>query len=323
MLPEKRVLVTGSSGFIGTNLVNSLLNGGEYQLCLIDRAEPKVKRHEKFFTRCDINSPKEIDKVVYEFKPTEIIHLAACTRIIRSHDLSKYKSNIVGTYNLCKAAKKFSPNAHLIYTSSMLAGDIKSKSSESQLHGFPETDYGLSKLLGEKIIQTSGLQNISIVRLSSIWGEWQGEPFYNFFRFIGIGLFFFPVLQGRKTLRYVNDAVQDILFLVTHSKCSDSQITYIGDSSPTSITVWAESIAKAYDSKLFWLNLPTKILTLAGRMGDLITSVGLYAPLTSKRISNMSRDIIINNDLLMERSAHQTPMQKAISNTVFWMRQKN
>ena len=113
----KKFVVTGGSGFIGSNLVKFLLKK-KYFVINIDKlsysANPyNLKRilknkNYKFFKQ-DINNQAQIYKILKKYKPVGIFNLAAETHVDRSIDDPKnfIKSNILGVYNLLQTLKKY------------------------------------------------------------------------------------------------------------------------------------------------------------------------------------------------------------------------
>ena len=109
----KKVVVTGGSGFIGSNLVRFLLKR-KYFVINIDKsgysAHPyNVKDFNKnknyTFFKVDINNRKKIFHILNKYKPVGIFNLAAETHVDRSIDSPDnfIKSNFLGVYNLLEA----------------------------------------------------------------------------------------------------------------------------------------------------------------------------------------------------------------------------
>ena len=104
-----RYLVTGGAGFIGSNLVNYLLEK-RFFVINIDKLtyssnsqfrKDKNNRFYKFF-KVDINDKKKVFKILNTYNPVEIFNLAAETHVDRSIDgpESFINSNIIGVFNL-------------------------------------------------------------------------------------------------------------------------------------------------------------------------------------------------------------------------------
>lgn len=95
-----RVLLTGASGFIGTNLVEDLISKG-YEVCNIDIKPPQVSKRNNIWKNVDITDYLSFEKAILDFKPDYVIHLAARTDL-DGKTLEDYSANIVGVENLMK-----------------------------------------------------------------------------------------------------------------------------------------------------------------------------------------------------------------------------
>ena len=113
----KKFVVTGGSGFIGSNLVKFLLRKN-YFVINIDKmsysANPynlkKIIKNQKYrFFKQDINNQTQIYNILNRFKPNGIFNLAAETHVDRSIDNPKnfINSNILGVYNLLEVLRKY------------------------------------------------------------------------------------------------------------------------------------------------------------------------------------------------------------------------
>ena len=109
----KKIVVTGGSGFIGSNLVKYLLKK-KYFVINIDKlnysAQPYNIRDfsnnkNYIFFKTDINNRKKLIKIFNKYKPVGIFNLAAETHVDRSIDKpgNFVKSNFVGVYNLLES----------------------------------------------------------------------------------------------------------------------------------------------------------------------------------------------------------------------------
>ena len=127
----KKFIVTGGSGFIGSNLVKFLLKKN-YFVINIDKlsysANPynlkDIGKNKNYrFFKQDINNKNKVLKILNRFKPIGIFNLAAETHVDRSIDNPEQfiKSNILGVYNLLEAInlytkknkKKIKVNTHI------------------------------------------------------------------------------------------------------------------------------------------------------------------------------------------------------------------
>ena len=75
---KTKILLTGASGFIGTNLLEDLLLKG-YEVCNIDCVAPKIHERENLWKDVDITDYDAFEKAILDFNPNYLIHLAART----------------------------------------------------------------------------------------------------------------------------------------------------------------------------------------------------------------------------------------------------
>jgi len=166
----KKFLVTGGSGFIGSNLVKFLLSKN-YFVINVDKlsysANPynlkKVVKNKKYrFFKQDINNQTQIYNILNRFKPEGIFNLAAETHVDRSIDdpSSFIKSNILGVYSLLQSLKKYkkknTKKIKLVHVSTdEVYGDIKAgKRSDENFPFDPSSPYSASKASADLLIKS-------------------------------------------------------------------------------------------------------------------------------------------------------------------------
>ena len=166
----KKFVVTGGTGFIGSNLVKFLLKKN-YFVINIDKlsysANPynlkRIFKNKKYrFFKQDINNQTQIYKILNRYKPNGIFNLAAETHVDRSIDspINFVKSNILGVYNLLEALKKYSKKnkkkIKLVHVSTdEVYGDIEiGKKSKETSHYNPSSPYSATKASADLLIKS-------------------------------------------------------------------------------------------------------------------------------------------------------------------------
>ncbi len=168
----KKIIVTGGSGFIGSNLIQLLLKK-KYFVINIDKssysANPyNVKDFKKnrnyLFYRIDINHKNRIIKILKKHKPIGIFNLAAETHVDRSIDDAQnfIKSNIIGVYNLLESIRKLNKELKkkiklLQVSTDEVYGDIPVNDQANEKYNYnPSSPYSASKAGADQLIRSYG-----------------------------------------------------------------------------------------------------------------------------------------------------------------------
>ena len=177
---NSKILITGGSGFIGTNVIEYLLSKN-IKLLNVDINEPKIKNHFEFWRKVDILDYTKLAHYVSNFNPTHVLHLAASLGM-EHNSLDTLGTNIDGVKNIIKVSNKVESIKKVVFTSSLLVcknGYIPEDESDY----CPPNFYGESKMLGEKLVRDSTTHfNWAIVRPTSIWGRGLSIPTRHFFK---------------------------------------------------------------------------------------------------------------------------------------------
>lgn len=314
----KKILVTGASGFIGTNLLEYLKE--KYIVKNIDFNEPKISESKIYWENIDITDNETFKQVVLNYSPDYIIHLAARTDL-NGKTLDDYSANTIGVRNLMDIVRLLPNLKKVIITSSMLVCHT-GYYPKNQFDYAPTTVYGESKVETEKIVwNNKPYCDWAIIRPTSIWGPWFGEPYRNFFDMVMSHRYFHIGNKGcTKTYGYVGNAIYQIEnILFTDTKDEKNKIFYIGDEQPTNIEEWGNEIANELGFNI--IKMPYCLIKCAALLGDILKKLGISFPMTSFRLKNMTTDNVIDMSATM-RIAPSLPYTRieGIKRTLFWMK---
>ncbi len=239
-LNGKTILVTGSPGFIGANLVLRLLKElesgtivsfdsmndyydpklKEYRLGLIEKAA-KNSKVKHVFIKGNLANKESIDKLFEEYKPEVVVNLAAQAGVRYSieHPEAYIESNIVGFFNILEACRH-NPVEHLVYasSSSVYGGNKKVPFSTDDKVDNPVSLYAATKKSNELLAHSySKLYNIPStgLRFFTVYGP-AGRPDMFYFSATnklsaGETIQIFNYGDMKRDFTYVDDIVEGII----------------------------------------------------------------------------------------------------------------
>jgi len=172
MQSKGKVLVTGGTGFIGTELVKQLHKKG-YDITILDRKDkPSELEHVKYI-KGDLDNPA---KCVFACAGQDyVIHLAAKARIPESfiNPDEYFDSNVVGTRNILTAASAIGVRKFVFASSSSVYGNNTAPNKPTHKPD-PLNYYAMSKLFGEHLCRQYKIifnLNYNILRFFTVYSE--------------------------------------------------------------------------------------------------------------------------------------------------------
>ncbi len=319
---KKKILITGGSGFIGTNLVESCVKAGATVINL-DSSAPRNIAHEKFWRKVDLLDLSELEKTIRAFDPEYIYHMAARTDL-DGKSLDSYAANTIGVSNLIRSASGLSNLRRIIFASSRLVCKIDYQPKD-EFDCCPTTFYGESKVVGENIVRESKAIPCSwiIVRPTSIWGPWFDIPYKTFFLTIARGHYVHP---GNRTIEksfgFIGNSVYQLQKLMSAPADKvNGKTFFLEDYPPINVREMAEFICETMGVATI-RTAPLAALKIGAMVGDILKLTGWKnPPLTSFRLNNLLTNMVYDSAEL-EALVGELPytMRQGIAETVEWMR---
>jgi len=296
----KKIIVTGSAGFIGYHLTSLLLSQG-HEVTGIDDLRNNgeiakerlslLKRHKNYHHIPEKRGNYILLSSHRIFGEAEsLIHLAAYPGVRGSYTPEEYmQNNVMETINLFDLCKDFDIKNILFASSSSVYGDSMFQSKESSPLA-PKSFYALTKQIGESIAQhyckTYGL-NITAFRFFTVYGHW-GRPDMAPYIFTEAILNNQPVKlygygQARRDYTYIDDLISGIDLIIKNQK-PGFDVFNIGSEFPVSNRIVADMIADILDTDYAFDLLPLCPGEVETTYADILKIKELgYSPKTSIR----------------------------------------
>ncbi|HXF39297.1 MAG TPA: GDP-mannose 4,6-dehydratase [Blastocatellia bacterium] len=262
-----RILVTGGAGFIGSHLVDRLLDGCDAHVTVVDNFsdfyDPAIKRaniashlsSENFeLVEADISDSRAMIDLFARSKFDCVVHLAARAGVRPSLEdpLAYETANVRGTFNLLEAARRNEVPRFVFGSSSSVYGvNSKMPFSEDDPIASPISPYAVTKIAGEAACHTySHLYGLRVVclRLFTVYGERQRPDLaiHKFARLISKGL---PIpMFGDGTTRrdytYIDDIIAGLFAAMKYDR-THFEVINLGESRTVELRRLVELIEQA------------------------------------------------------------------------------
>jgi nucleoside-diphosphate-sugar epimerase len=323
-----KALVTGSSGFIGSHLTETLIKKGYKVFCLI-RKDSSLKWTQGLdvtHVTADFTNKNSLRDPVAGMD--YVFHLAA---VLNADDWTDYyRANVLGTKNLIEACAEKNPGIKkFVFVSSIAAsGPVFDHTFRDETCACsPLSLYGKSKLLAEEVV--IGFKNkipVTIARPPNVIGIRQKEV-YLLLKLLKKHLF--PMLGNKDqqtTICFVKDLSQ-ALILMAEKKEACSQTYYITDHKAHSWSDILKTTAQKMGVYPYVIKIPYPVLISSAHLSQIIAKIANTDPIITTRYVCASRKhyhLYSSRKIQKELNfKHRTEFSKGIEEIIDWYRKNN
>ena len=305
-----KVMVTGGAGFIGSHLVDRLIQEG-HEAVVVDNLSTGKRKHVNRaarFYKLDVQSPR-LERVFRKERPSVLMHLAAQMDIRRSVEdpIFDAQSNILGTINVLEQAVHHG-SRKVVFASSggAIYGEQEVFPAPESHPTRPLSPYGISKLAGEFYLayyqQYSGIQYVSL-RYSNVYGPRQdphGEAGV-------VAIFTQKMLSGEQPI-------------VNGTGRQTRDFVFVEDVVDAHLAVMGKDVQGCYN---VGVGEETSINELFGMLADLTKSGSKQVHGPAKK-GEQARSVVDSTKLRQELGWEpRTPLSEGLSRTVEFFRRQS
>jgi nucleoside-diphosphate-sugar epimerase len=265
------VAVTGATGFVGSHLLEALLEGGVRPRLLV--REP-ARLPERAWAQAEIvqGGLEDRDAVAALVAGCgAVIHAAGLVRGARAAQFDR--TNRVGTESLVEAIRDKAPTARLVHLSSIAAAGPSAEPLGKRPDDPPNpvSAYGRSKLAGEAAVRRRGGSWV-ILRPPAVYGP-RDRDILQFFRFAACGVVPIPSGERFLTVAFVADVVRAILAALAGA--ADRQTLHLGEPVPRTLRTMVGVLAETGGVRARCAPVPPVLARVTGLGGDLLQLLGI------------------------------------------------
>lgn len=323
---QGKTLVTGAPGWLGTQLVKSLIEEGRDVRCLVlpDAPKEELTKMSVEIQEGDVTQAESLKNVAEGV--STVFH---CVGLIHPEKIKElYSVNVDGTRNILEESTKTGGVRFVHVSSNSPAGCNLSRDRLMKEDDPPRPykNYGKSKLQAEELVldcHREGKVNATIVRPCWFYGPGQPPRQTRFFTMIKAGN---PILFGDgnnlRSMSYIDNLIQGLKLAEKNPK-ADGQIYWIADERPYRTIEIYETVADLLGMKLKPRKIPGFSSTVFEAFDTLIQAVGLYQ--TEIHVAGeMAKDIACTVEKAKSEIGYQPEidLREGMKRSIEWCREQ-
>lgn len=335
-MENKKILVTGGTGFIGSHLVETLLSQGRSVTVLVlPKSREKIEDDNLRIIRNKgvkivYGDLRDYSSLLPAIRGVEtVFHLGGISRPMNISPQEYHDHNVLGTKNILEAASKQHIKKFIhVSTVSVLGISPNGKPLKETDFEIESADYGITKLKGETLAlhyHSNGRLSVVVIRPSLVYGP-RCEVRKVIFKFVKLGLF--PLFNNGKAKMefcYMENLIQALLLAESNHKAV-GEVFNITDGQSYTIKQITSAIATELGVKPPSIHLPTKLGVALGYLSEIGSSlIGTYPPFSSSAADWMSSDKNVYDCSKAKSILGYKPkvsLSQGISETVSWYKIK-
>ncbi|MFN6191188.1 MAG: NAD-dependent epimerase/dehydratase family protein [Planctomycetia bacterium] len=296
-----KILITGGSGFVGTNLAAYLAARG-HELVAVGRDRRGATVFSNLFTW------DQLDRIDWAGVDA-VIHLAGKAHDTRNttspqayFDVNVGLTQII--VDACVRSGGTGPKAFVLFSSVKAVADRVDDMLCEDAVPSPHTPYGKSKLEAEKVVRTafageSSATRSYILRPCMIHGPGNKGNLNRLYRIVQQGVPWpFGAFENRRSFASIGNVCAAVeALLATHAPAGVYQVA---DDEPLATNDVVRLIAESLDREPRIWRVPASLVRAVARTGDL-----LHLPLDSERLKKLTESYVVSNEKLKHALAWQ------------------
>ncbi len=328
------MLVTGSAGFAGRNLVTALVRSGAKVHAVM---RPDGSRAQFSDAVCvhlaDLRNPRAVTKLFADVHERDgsavdtVFHVAAVFRTVGVSRESLFESHVSTTEHLLNASEAASVRRFLHVSTIGVQGPNPPRNAAEDSQTNPADDYQETKLEGEQAALAFGAQHnlsVTVVRPCGIYGAGD-DRFLKIIRPISRGRFpFIGRGDGLFHLVHVEDLACGMM-LAAQSDRTEGEVLTLGGAEVPTLREFVELVAEQTDGGLLPIVVPYSLVYAAGFVCEKLCALfGVEPPLHRRRVKFFGSDRSFDLTRARELAGYDpsVSLEAGVAGLVDWHRQR-